>query len=61
MHPAERTSHPTETPPRTWYTIGTDLFTLDGSEYLLVADYYLKYPFVRQISKNQSNSHTVFK
>lgn len=33
----------TEIPPRPWHTIGTDLFYLDGSEYLLIADYYSKY------------------
>ena len=51
----------TEVPPRAWHTIGTDLFTLEGSEYLVVADYYVKYPFVRQIPSGQSNSHTVVK
>lgn len=35
----------TEEPPRAWHTIGTDLFTLEGSEYLVVADYCSKYPF----------------
>ena len=51
----------TEVPPRAWHTIRTDLFTLEGSEYLVVADYYPKYPFVRQIPNGQSNSHTVVK
>ena len=50
-----------EVPPRVWHTIGTDLFTLEGSEYLVVADYYSKYPFVRQIPRGQVNSHTVTK
>ena len=50
-----------EVPPRAWHTIGADLFTLDGSEYLVVADYYSKYPFVRIIPSGQSNSSTVVK
>ena len=37
---------------------GIDLFTL---EYVVVADYYFKYPFVRQIPRGQGNSHTVMK
>jgi transposase InsO family protein len=51
--------NPTETPSRAWHTVGTDLFQLDGSDYLLVADYYSKYNFVRKIPKGQSNSKTV--
>ena len=50
-----------EVPPRAWHIIGADLFTLDGSEYLVVADYYSKYPFVRIIPSGQSNSSTVIK
>ena len=49
----------TEVPPRPWHTIGTDLFYLDEDEYLLIADYYTKYPFVRKIPKGQSTSKCV--
>ena len=49
----------TEVPPRPWHTIGTDLFFLNGDEYLLVSDYYSKYSFVRKIPKSQSTSQTV--
>ena len=61
LHPSQqkKTLIPTEVPPRAWHTIGTDLFTLEGSEYLVVADYYSKYPFVRQIPRGQSSSRTV--
>jgi len=51
----------TEVPPGAWHTIGTDLFTLEGSEYLVVADYYSKYLFVRQIQRGQGNNHTAVK
>ena len=47
--------------PRAWHTIGADLFALYGSEYLVVADYYSKYPFVRNIPCGQSESITVVK
>ena len=39
----------TEVPPKAWHTIGADLFALDGSEYLVVADYYSKYSFVAEL------------
>ena len=48
-------------PPRAWHTIGTDIFTLEGSDHLVVADYYSKYPFVRPIPRGQSNSQTVIR
>ena len=50
-----------EVSPRAWHTTGADLFTLDDSEYLVVADYYSKYPFVRITPSGQSNSSTVVK
>ena len=49
----------TEIPPGPWHTIGTDLFYLDGAEYLLVADYYSKYQFVREVPKGKSSSRTI--
>ncbi len=39
--------------------VGTDLFYLDNSEYLLIADYYSKYQFVREVPKGQSSSKTI--
>jgi transposase InsO family protein len=50
---------PTEIPPRPWHTIATDLFYLDNTEYLLISDYYSKYPFVKKFPKGQSNSKTI--
>ena len=44
-----------------WYTTGADLFTHDGSKYLhlVTADYYFKYPFVRQTDSQcaKQNQH----
>ena len=39
-----------ELPTRPWQVLGTDLFHLDGQNYLLVSDYYSKSPFVRPIN-----------
>ena len=49
----------TEVPPRPWHTVGTDIFNLDGDEFLLIADYYTKYPFVRKIPKGHRTSKCV--
>ena len=44
----------TEVPPRPWHTVGTDIFYLDDDEFLLIADYYTKYPFVRKGVRTRS-------
>ena len=49
----------TEVPPRVWHTIGTDIFFFDDDEYLIIADYYSIYPFVRKLPRGQSNSKTI--
>ena len=49
----------TEIPPGPWHTVDTDLFYLDGAEFLLIADYYSKYQFVRKVPKGQSTSKTI--
>ena len=48
-----------EVPPGPWHTVGTDLFYLDGSEFLLIADYYSKYQFVPEVPKGQSTSKAI--
>ena len=46
---------PHDIPQRPWHTVGTDLFQLGKTEYLIVADYYAKFPIVRKITgKNTS-------
>ena len=39
-----------EIPPRPWHTIGADLFHVNGQWYVLVTDYYSKFPFIRRLS-----------
>ncbi|XP_063954098.1 uncharacterized protein K02A2.6-like [Lytechinus pictus] len=38
--------HPHDVPPAPWTRLGTDLFMLNRQEYLLVTDYYSKYPII---------------
>jgi transposase InsO family protein len=51
--------HPHDIPSRAWQIIGTDIFILNGEEFLLVADYYSKFPIVKRIPKGRSNSSTI--
>ena len=44
---------------RPWQIIGTDLFHLDGKDYLLVSYYYSKFPFVRRLPINMTSSTVV--
>lgn len=52
--PAE-TLQPHEIPTRPWQHIASDLFTLDGREYLLVADVYSKYPIVKLLPQQATS------
>ncbi|PIK53023.1 hypothetical protein BSL78_10084 [Apostichopus japonicus] len=47
-----------EVPTRPWQIIGTDLFTLDGRDYLIVADYY-SYTIMKTIPKGNCKSPTI--
>ena len=47
-HPREPLM-PQETPSRAWQIVGTDLFVINRETYLLVSDYYSKFPFVYMI------------
>ena len=46
--------HPHNVPSFPWQTLGTDLFDYQGAQYLLVADYYSKYPIVRKLNSTKS-------
>ena len=43
-------------PSQPWETLSTDLFELDGNQYVLVADHYSRMPFVRQLKNTVSAS-----
>ena len=42
---------PHEVPAGAWNVIGTDIFHFEGDEYLIVADYYSKFPVVRKLPR----------
>ncbi|PIK55858.1 hypothetical protein BSL78_07250 [Apostichopus japonicus] len=50
---------PQEIPTGPWQTVGTDIFTLYGEDYLVVVDYYSKYPIIRRLPKGNATSQTV--
>ncbi|XP_048257540.1 uncharacterized protein K02A2.6-like [Haliotis rufescens] len=39
-----------ELPTRPWQVLGTDLFYMEGEEYIIVSDYYSKFPIIRKMS-----------
>ena len=47
-------SHPI--PNRPWSKIGADLFTLHGEEYLVLVDYFSKFPEVVKLNDTSANS-----
>ena len=41
-------------PERAWQTVGTDLFHWNNSDYLLIVDYYSKFPYVKKLTTTTS-------
>ena len=58
---AKETLEPYEVPTRPWQVVGTDLFSWDGDEYLLLCDYYSTFPIIKKIPHGQSTGNTVVK
>ena len=40
---------PSATPTRAWQTVGTDLFEIKGKQFIIISDYYSKYPIVKEM------------
>ena len=47
---------PTPPPEQPWQQLKADFMTYDGSEYLVIVDYYSKMPIVRKMPTSQCNS-----
>ena len=50
---------PTPTPSCPWQMCATDIFMLEGADYLIVGNFYLKMIFVQHIPPGQSNANKV--
>ena len=50
---------PHDMPKKPWHTVGSDLFYKNTSPYLLVSDYYNKFPLVRNLDTIQSDTTIV--
>ncbi|XP_035658200.1 uncharacterized protein K02A2.6-like [Branchiostoma floridae] len=49
---------PTEIPSRPWQTVGMDLFTTNDQWFLLLVDYYSKFPFVKSLANLKASTVT---
>ena len=45
-----------DTPNIPWHTLGTDLFEVNGKNYLVIADYHSKFPIVEQMNSQSSRA-----
>jgi len=45
----KETLMPHEIPTQSWQMVGTDLFFFENNSYLIIADYYSKYPYIRKM------------
>ena len=50
---------PHEIPTRPWQMLGTDLFNFNDDEYLIIADYSTKFPFIRKMPRHCTSSAVV--
>ena len=46
-------------PSKPWSVLGTDLFEFEGHQWLIIADYYTKYPIIRQLPSPSPSSVVV--
>ena len=50
---------PTPTPPHPWQMCATDIFMLEGIDYLIVDNFYSKMIFIRHLPPGHSNANKV--
>ena len=47
---------PYDVPKHAWHTLATDLFHWNGTDYMLIADLYSKFPTIRKLTNMSSSS-----
>ena len=52
---------PHETPTCAWQIVGTDMFMINRESYLIVSDYYSKFPFVYAIPSPVTSATVISK
>ena len=50
---------PHDIPDGPWQVLATDIFHLDGNDYVIVVDYYSKMPFVRRLTSNSTSATVI--
>ena len=50
---------PHDIPDGPWQVLATDIFHLDGNDYVIVADYYSKMPFVQRLTSNSTSTTVI--
>ena len=50
---------PHDIPDGPWQMLATDIFHLDGNDYVIVADYYSKMPFVRRLTSTSTSATVI--
>ena len=48
-----------ETPSRPWCTLATDIFQIDQRQYIIIADYFSKYPVIRKLPRPCSSAGVI--
>ena len=58
MQPSQQKEplQPHDIPPHSWTKLATNLFTLDGEDYLVITDYYSKYPILSKLRNTKSET-----
>ena len=53
------THRPLDNPDGLWQVLATNLFHLDGNDYVIVIDYYLNIPFLRRLTSNSTSATVI--
>ena len=56
LHVHNRVQYASEVPPHAWHTIGSDLFYWNKMDFLVLVDYFSKFPIVRKLPNSTSQA-----